>query len=98
MAEQAFGTYHLVPKGETTWHQYAQFVVKKAIEKGCKLKTTPDQILPIATEDYPLPAKRPKNSRLDSSKLKKTFNLTLPPWEYHLDRVIEELLLAEEKK
>ena len=85
------GTYHLVARGETSWHSYAQYVVTVARERGIMLKTTPEEIYPIQTEAYPLPAKRPRNSRLNVSKLTNTFGVHLPDWRKHVRRLIEEL-------
>lgn len=85
------GTYHLVAGGETTWCDYARYVLALAVEKGVLLKATPDCVVPIPTEAYPLPAARPKNSRLDTGKLQATFNVQPPHWRYYLARMVEEL-------
>lgn len=85
------GTYHLVARGETSWHGYAQYVLTVARERGCMLKTVPEEVCPIHTEDYPLPAKRPRNSRLDVSKLTNIYGVHLPDWRDHVGRLIEEL-------
>lgn len=87
------GTYHVVAGGETTWHDYAHYVLAVAREKGIALKTAPEKVLPITTEAYPLPAKRPRNSRLTTSKLTGVFGLHLPDWRIHVHRLIEELAL-----
>jgi dTDP-4-dehydrorhamnose reductase len=85
------GTYHLVAQGETSWHGYAQYVVKTAQDIGVSLKAGPDEVHPIPTEAYPLPAKRPRNSRLNVSKLTRIFRAHLPDWRDHVRRVIQEL-------
>lgn len=85
------GTYHLTASGETTWHGYAQYVLELAQAHGITLKTAPGAIKPIATEAYPLPAVRPNNSRLNTTKLTDTFNLHLPDWRYHVQRLMDEL-------
>jgi dTDP-4-dehydrorhamnose reductase len=87
-----FGLYHLVAGGCTTWHEYAQAVVRAAQAAGKPLKLTADEILPIATADYPLPAPRPSNSRLDTSRLRQTFGLELPDWQRGLDHVLQQIL------
>ena len=94
-SHRAAGTYHLVAGGETTWHAYAQAVIKLAIENGVRLKTTAERVHPIKTQDYPLPARRPANSRLDTQKLQSTFDLHLPHWHAHLARVVHELTSGE---
>lgn len=95
LAAHAQGTYHLVASGETSWHGYAQFIVREAIRLGIALRTRPEHILPIGTAEYPLPARRPANSRLCNRKLQRTFGLTLPHWEYHVLRMLEELAEQE---
>jgi dTDP-4-dehydrorhamnose reductase len=84
------GLFHLAAAGETTWHGYAKYIVEQAIAMGIPLKTT--SIEPIPTSSYPLPAKRPANSRLDTIKLRSTFNLILPDWRYHVRRMLIEQL------
>ncbi|MCY1272843.1 dTDP-4-dehydrorhamnose reductase [compost metagenome] len=95
LAAHTQGTYHLVASGETSWHGYAQFIVREAIRLGIALRTRPEHILPIGTAEYPLPARRPANSRLCNRKLQRTFGLTLPHWEYHVLRMLEELAEQE---
>jgi dTDP-4-dehydrorhamnose reductase len=90
--QPASGLYQCTAAGETSWHGYARFIVAEALRLGLPLKATPEQILPVATEGYPLPAKRPKNSRLDCSRLERDFGLTLPHWQIHVRRTLEELI------
>jgi dTDP-4-dehydrorhamnose reductase len=91
-AEFPFGLYHLVAGGCTTWHEYAQTVVHAALAAGKQLRLTADDVLPIATVDYPLPATRPSNSRLDTSRLRQTFGLDLPDWQSGLSHVLQQIL------
>jgi dTDP-4-dehydrorhamnose reductase len=86
------GIYHLVASGETNWHAYASHVIDYARAKGHAIKVAPDAIRAIATADYPTPAKRPANSRLDTRKLRDTFGLTLPDWKVGVDHVLEQIL------
>lgn len=82
--EHILSMRHLPPltaAGNTTWHQYARFVAQEAIDLGATLQITPEKILPISTEEYPVPAPRPANSRLETNKLQQTFDLHLPPWQ-----------------
>ncbi|MDN3577645.1 dTDP-4-dehydrorhamnose reductase [Chitinimonas viridis] len=72
------GVYHLVNAGETSWHGFAEAIFKLAAQRGDKVPTT---LAAIATEAYPTPAKRPKNSRLQLDKLRDTFGLVPPGWE-----------------
>ena len=64
------GIYHAVPAGETTWHALASLVAQTAIQAGVALKAGPEAIKPIPAIEYPLPAPRPTNSRMDRSKLR----------------------------
>lgn len=65
------GIYHAVPAGETTWHGLASCAVQTAFNAGVHLKASPEAIKPILAVEYPLPAPRPMNSRMDRSKLRK---------------------------
>ena len=85
------GTYHLVAAGETTWCDYARYVIELALEKGVALKASPQSVEPIPAEAYPVPAARPKNSRLDTGKLRAAFDIHLPDWRYHVARLVDEL-------
>ncbi len=87
------GTYNLVASGFTTWHGYAQHVLELAQAQGIKLKVLPAAVVPIASEAYPLPAVRPKNSRMNTTTLSNTFNLHLPHWHYHVQRLVDELIM-----
>lgn len=84
------GLYHLAPTGETSWHGYATFIAERLQEQGTEAQTTPERILPIATADWPTTAARPLNSRLDTTKLQRTFGLTLPSWKQGVARVLLE--------
>jgi len=86
-----FGLYHLAAGGETTWHEYARTVVRAAQAAGKDLKLNPENILPIATSEYPLPAPRPANSRLDTTRLQQAFGLMLPDWHQGLDHVLQQI-------
>ncbi len=86
------GTYHLAPRGETTWHGIARRVVCRAAEHGLPLALDADAIDPIPSEAYPTPAPRPKNSRLDTDALQALLPWSLPPWEPGVDDTVEALL------
>lgn len=85
------GLYHCAPAGETSWHGYATLIVDEARKLGANLKAVPERIEKITTEQYPTPAARPKNSRLDCAKLERTFGLHMPPWQVHVSRTLKEL-------
>jgi dTDP-4-dehydrorhamnose reductase len=92
-ADALAGTYHVVARGETTWHEYARYVVALALARGATLRCAPEGIEPISSEAYPVAAVRPKNSRLDTAKLRSTFGVHLPDWRYHVARLVDELSL-----
>lgn len=87
-----FGTYHLAASGETTWHEYAQYVLELALASGASLNVIPAAVQPIPSSAYPLPAERPKNSRLNTAKLAGTFDVNLPDWRDHVRRLITEIV------
>lgn len=87
-----FGLYHLVASGETTWCDYARFVVSEACALGTSLKLSPDSICAIPSSAYPLPAKRPTNSRLDTGKLRGCFGFALPDWHRSVRHILRLIL------
>jgi len=90
--EGASGIYHLVAAGETSWHGYARFVLNYARHAGVALKVAPENIIAVPTDAFSLPAKRPRNSRMDTAKLRRTFDLSLPLWEAGVARMLTEIL------
>jgi dTDP-4-dehydrorhamnose reductase len=90
------GLYHLVTGGETSWHGYACFVLNLARQAGIELKVAAGNVIPVPTSAFPLPAKRPFNSRLDASKLQTTFNVHLPLWQIGVTRMLTEILVSSE--
>ena len=84
--------YHLAAGGEASWFDYARFVIEQARQRGLPIKVAPEAIEPIPTRAYPLPAKRPHNSRLDTRKLKQSFDLVLPDWLGGVTRMLDEVL------
>ena len=87
------GLYHLAASGETSWHQYASFVIQWAQKAGIPLAV--ETVNPIPSEDYPVPAERPKNSRLDCRLLESTFGLQLPQWQQGVERMLQEIMDKE---
>ena len=89
------GLYHLTAGGETSWHGYASHVIDYARQSGRgsgNIRVASDAVVPIPTSAYPLPAPRPLNSRLDTSKLRAAFGLVLPDWRQGVDRMLDEYL------
>jgi dTDP-4-dehydrorhamnose reductase len=82
-----WGTYHIAAGGETTWHGFAGAIVRA----GARLGTPQVPVIPITTAEYPTLATRPANSRLDCSKLERTFGVRLPHWQQGLAACIAEI-------
>ena len=79
------GVYHAAGSGEATWHGLAEAVFARADRHGLARPT----VTPIATADWPTPARRPPDSRLDCGKLRLAFGLVLPDWRDSVDRTVD---------
>ncbi|OBA00466.1 dTDP-4-dehydrorhamnose reductase [Halomonas sp. G11] len=86
------GLYHLVPKGETSWYGFAQEIFLLAQKNGEQLTISPDNVYPIPTSDYPTPATRPLNSRMEATKLETALSIQLPDWQSQLELTLCEYL------
>ncbi|MDM9624876.1 dTDP-4-dehydrorhamnose reductase [Rhizobium sp. S152] len=91
----ADGIYHLTAAGRTSWHGLACHVVQRASQLGFELKATAENIEPITTAEYPLPAARPRNSSLSTDLLARGLGLSMPAWTVHVDRMLEQLRRQE---
>ena len=83
------GTHHLVASGHTSWHGFASTIFEKAHARG--LIPRVPRVLPIATAEYPTPAKRPAWSVLDNKGFQRCFGYALADWRDGLDQVIDTL-------
>ncbi|MBX9592124.1 MAG: dTDP-4-dehydrorhamnose reductase [Hyphomonadaceae bacterium] len=83
-----WGTYHGAAGGETTWAGFAAEIIRVGAPHG--LPTVP--VVPIATDEYPVAARRPANSRLDCTKLARTFGVRLPPWQQGVEECLPRLI------
>ena len=86
-----WGLYHLTAAGETTWHAYACHVIERAAALGWPMRASAQRIEAIATDQYPLPAPRPANSRLNTQRLQSRFGVKLHDWQAGVDAVIDSL-------
>ena len=86
------GLYHLVASGQTSWYGYAKHVLAQAARAQAAIKFIASEVTPVPTSAFPTPARRPLNSRLDTSKLQATFGLRLPAWQHGVDRMLAEIL------
>jgi len=84
------GHYHFAAGGETSWYDYAQYIFEflNKFEYPLEIK----EIRPISTAEYPTPASRPLNSRLNTNKLKSNFDLYIPDWKIGVRQVLQELV------
>ncbi len=89
---EAAGLYHLVAGGETSWHGYAQYVIEQARCSPVAYTLKAMAVDPVPTTAFPTPARRPLNSRLATDRLRTVFNLTLPPWQQGVERMLAEIL------
>jgi len=88
--------YHLTASRPVSWCDFARTVVDLAGQSpGFDLRLKPEAINPIATSEYPTPARRPANSRLDCSKLENDFGLRMPDWQPYLERMLQLLALKQ---
>jgi dTDP-4-dehydrorhamnose reductase len=83
------GLYHAVAAGETTWHGYASLVVEHAKALAYPIKAS--AVNPVPTSNFPTPAQRPLNSRLDTGKLQAVFGVQCPPWQAGVARMLREI-------
>jgi dTDP-4-dehydrorhamnose reductase len=86
---QVGGVYHAAGAGETTWYGFAAEAVRQQAERTPAVRLA--EIDAIATVEYPTPARRPANSRLDCRKLNETFGWNMMRWEESLRAVLAEL-------
>ena len=83
------GVWHLTAGGETTWHGFAEAIFEAAHARGLIARVP--RVVPIATADYPTPAKRPGYSVLDTSGLRSDFGIDLPDWSQGVASTLEDL-------
>lgn len=82
------GLYHMTCANSTTWFGFAQAIFDRA---ATKLQVKPPELSPLATKDYPTPARRPRNSLLSNQKLYNRFGVRLASWQSALDDVLRAL-------
>jgi dTDP-4-dehydrorhamnose reductase len=86
------GLYHMVAGGETTWHGYASHVIAQARRLQPDVPLAVEDIAAVPTSAFPTPARRPANSRMDTTRLQQAYKLTLPAWQTGVDRMLAEIL------
>lgn len=93
------GIYHMTAAGKTNWYDFARAIIAKARQcedsagwLGTTLRERPlrvQRILPIATKDYPTPARRPVYSVLSNARLERAFGVKLPDWRVQLETALD---------
>jgi dTDP-4-dehydrorhamnose reductase len=83
------GIFHATGAGETTWHGFATAIFEEADAMGQKSP----EVNAITTADWPTPARRPADSRLDCTKLTRIFGVSLPDWRTRVGPIVEKLLI-----
>lgn len=86
------GVYQLASKGETSWYGFATEIFKQAVQMGEMLLLTQDNARSTNTLNYPTPARRPANSRMNVNKLENALNIELPDWQSQLTITLAEYL------
>jgi dTDP-4-dehydrorhamnose reductase len=86
------GVYHLAAAGETTWFDYANYVLAKAKQRKPSLIYAVKEVLPVPTSAFPTPAQRPLNSRLHCSRLEQALQMQLPAWQTGVDQLLAKIL------
>ena len=86
------GIYNLAAGGETSWHGYAEYVIEFARQAGLDMKVLKHAIEAVPSSAFQTSAKRPLNSRLNTTKLQNTFDLNLPHWTLGITRMLTEIL------
>ena len=91
------GIYHTVTDGETSWHGLATLAVQTAFNCGVHLQAKPQAITPIPATDFPLPAPRPYNSRMNNRKLKDVLSgaelgVDFPSWQNQVEQYVRNII------
>ena len=86
------GIYHLAAAGETTWHAYAQYVLQTAKQFKPDIDYKVKEVAAVPTSEFPTPALRPLNSRLNCSKLQQALQCQLPDWQKGVDSMLSKIL------
>lgn len=88
---QLRGIFHMTGRGDASWADMAEAIFAAAETRGRKKV----RVKRITTADYPTPARRPLNSRLDNAKLKAHYGVTLPQWRESLDSCVARIIQTQ---
>jgi dTDP-4-dehydrorhamnose reductase len=92
------GLYHLAASGETSWHDYASYVIRQAKALRPDLPWAVQEIAPVPSSAFVTAARRPHNSRLDTRKLQAAFGIHLPHWQQGVDDMLAQVLTSTPSK
>ena len=87
------GIYHVAGTGYTTWCDFARSIMQTSLKRGgpsCRVRA-------ITTPEYPTRARRPANSRLDCTKIARSFGIRLPPWQTSLNVCLDQLIAIPQR-
>jgi dTDP-4-dehydrorhamnose reductase len=82
------GIFHLAGQGEASWYQFAEAIFEGLSRRGMRVP----RLEAITSDEYPTLARRPQNSRLDSSKAERVFGVRLGPWRHSLETCLTQLI------
>lgn len=82
------GIFHLTGQGATTWHGFAEAIFDSLSRRGLQSP----RLEAITTDQYPCAARRPPNSRMDSSKAERVLGIRLPAWRHSLETCLDQLV------
>ena len=89
-AEISWGTYHYCGAPAVSWHLFAKAILERALRIG--LINNSVSVVPITTEEFPTPARRPKNSVLDCTRIKSILEIETPSWQEGLSKMLEKMV------
>jgi len=93
----ASALFHLSAAGETSWHGFANAIFERVRRIDPSIALRVAEVVAIATADYPLPARRPANSRLACEAVRERFGIEIPHWSVGLDLCLEDLLAGAQR-
>lgn len=88
----AAGLYHLTATGATSWCGYTRYILAEAARLGVPLACPADHVQAISSSEWPTPAQRPANSRLDTTRLTQVYGLYPPAWQAQVSHVLQTLV------
>jgi dTDP-4-dehydrorhamnose reductase len=89
--QKYLGVFNVAPSGRTSWYGYATELVREALQQGHPLRIVEGGIIPVGSEKYPTAATRPKNSSLNTTKLRQSFSIQPPEWQADVKRFVSKL-------